>query len=651
MIVLSEAKESEVSKAYSTYPAIVVAVGQQTGSAMIKLWFFCPATMPGQPMDAVNPGGNNVVEAPRYPHVGAQEYNFQPGDVIIISYSDGNLNSPQFVRYVVIDDSVRNQNAQYVNGMAVTPEGYFNLTDSVTLSSDILQKAMSLRKELQLCAKGSTDNHEILYIISGKLNDNNVVLFKCGVFGDEFIALDVDGGNFASGIVPLTLQYNDGNQYTPDITFLEFCSYLFSGSTIYNIDYLSIIDDFKSACNKVGIDYKEVKDEKSALYLLESIAGFDDWSTGARTINATSYNENGTDKPEAETDYLDWSSYLDNLYVQIDPISSDILTYDFNLLQAFWEEFQKTYRRESERMYVIKLHNNIWRLRSRIADASEATNLLLLIFAVAATALQQLEPVIISGAYADDTGDFNKSLDFYTNLMRNGELTISDIEAQKITIATLLSNMYMYQLFDRHTFDNGSNEYNFKQRISSNIITMIDSVLSRADELIELFGSTITGDTGDIDTTDSITATDSYGNVWLWPVKRGYTNTSPYGSRWGSFHQGVDVGVPNGTQIRATRAGTVTVSQYDSYSETQGYGSYGYYVRIDHGNGYSSIYAHCQEGGLLVNVGDHVAQGQLIALSDNSGASTGPHLHFELRLNNSHFDPMTIFNYNDFSWS
>lgn len=158
MIVLSEAKESEVSKAYSTYPAIVVAVGQQTGSAMVKLWFFCPSTMPGQPMDAVNPGGNNVVEAPRYPHTGAQEYNFQPGDVIIISYSDGNLNSPQFVRYVVIDDSVRNQNAQYVNGMAVTPEGYFNLTDSVTLSSDILQKAMSLRKELQLCAKGSTDN-------------------------------------------------------------------------------------------------------------------------------------------------------------------------------------------------------------------------------------------------------------------------------------------------------------------------------------------------------------------------------------------------------------------------------------------------------------------------------------------------------------
>lgn len=101
--------------------------------------------------------------------------------------------------------------------------------------------------------------------------------------------------------------------------------------------------------------------------------------------------------------------------------------------------------------------------------------------------------------------------------------------------------------------------------------------------------------------------------------------TSRFGSRWGSNHKGTDIGAPLGTPIVAAAGGTVTVAQY-GYS-----GGYGNYVMISHGNGVQTIYAHCNE--LKVTVGQTVSQGQLIATVGNTGRSTGPHLHIEIRVN------------------
>lgn len=101
--------------------------------------------------------------------------------------------------------------------------------------------------------------------------------------------------------------------------------------------------------------------------------------------------------------------------------------------------------------------------------------------------------------------------------------------------------------------------------------------------------------------------------------------TSRFGARWGSNHKGVDIGAPQGTAIKACAAGTVTVSSV-------GYnGGYGNYVIISHGNGIQTVYAHCNT--LKVSVGQQVAQGELIATVGNTGRSTGPHLHLEIRVN------------------
>ena len=112
--------------------------------------------------------------------------------------------------------------------------------------------------------------------------------------------------------------------------------------------------------------------------------------------------------------------------------------------------------------------------------------------------------------------------------------------------------------------------------------------------------------------------------------------TSEFGYRRDPFtgetrgHSGMDLAVPTGTPIRAALSGTVTVSQYNA-------GGYGYYVMIDHGNGLSTLYGHNSR--LLVQVGQTVEAGDIIALSGSTGRSTGPHLHFEVRVDGEQTDP------------
>ncbi len=109
---------------------------------------------------------------------------------------------------------------------------------------------------------------------------------------------------------------------------------------------------------------------------------------------------------------------------------------------------------------------------------------------------------------------------------------------------------------------------------------------------------------------------------FIWPTR--YRRiTSPFGVRWGKFHKGIDIAAPEGSVIRAARTGRVIISRYI-------YG-YGNAIYIDHGSGISTRYAHNSR--LLVTEGDIVKQGQIIAYSGNTGRSTGPHLHFEIRIN------------------
>ncbi|MBQ8183606.1 MAG: peptidoglycan DD-metalloendopeptidase family protein [Clostridia bacterium] len=122
--------------------------------------------------------------------------------------------------------------------------------------------------------------------------------------------------------------------------------------------------------------------------------------------------------------------------------------------------------------------------------------------------------------------------------------------------------------------------------------------------------------------------------VFCWPVVNLYTVTSPYGHRSLGYHRGIDISGANasGSLVVAGAAGTVTEAGWST-------GGYGNYVKIDHGNGVETLYAHMLDNSLMVSVGDVVQKGQTIGRVGNTGYSFGAHLHFEVRLNGNRLDP------------
>jgi murein DD-endopeptidase MepM/ murein hydrolase activator NlpD len=114
----------------------------------------------------------------------------------------------------------------------------------------------------------------------------------------------------------------------------------------------------------------------------------------------------------------------------------------------------------------------------------------------------------------------------------------------------------------------------------------------------------------------------------IWPCDG--VVVSGFGMRWGRMHEGIDIGCAYGTPNRAAAAGTVIYSGW--------LGGYGNLVVVDHGNGLSTAYAHASS--LLVAVGQAVSQGETVSLVGSTGNSSGPHLHFEVRVNGQAVDPL-----------
>lgn len=110
--------------------------------------------------------------------------------------------------------------------------------------------------------------------------------------------------------------------------------------------------------------------------------------------------------------------------------------------------------------------------------------------------------------------------------------------------------------------------------------------------------------------------------------------TSPFGVRWGKMHNGVDIGASMGEPIYAAMDGKVCCAEWED--------GYGNVIKIDHGSGIKTIYAHCSS--IEVNIGEYVKRGEKIGQVGSTGRSTGPHVHFEVRINNVPQNPMKYLN-------
>lgn len=131
----------------------------------------------------------------------------------------------------------------------------------------------------------------------------------------------------------------------------------------------------------------------------------------------------------------------------------------------------------------------------------------------------------------------------------------------------------------------------------------------------------------------------SYNGSMTWPVPASHRITSNFGYRQCPFHgrelhPGIDIGAPSGSAIVASGSGKVIYAGWR--------GGYGNTIIIDHGDGVTSLYGHQRSGGIRVSTGQHVKAGQRIGTVGSTGNSTGPHLHWEVRVNGSPRNPQSF---------
>lgn len=176
---------------------------------------------------------------------------------------------------------------------------------------------------------------------------------------------------------------------------------------------------------------------------------------------------------------------------------------------------------------------------------------------------------------------------------------------------------------------------NGKQRVTEEVITVdgkeryrmvasTEVIKAPVDQVVEVGGQRYSE--------DAVVGDGKATGAFIWPLPYTKVISSPFASRWGAFHGAIDIsnGSTHGKPIIASDGGVVEEADY--------HGSYGYYVLIDHGNGFKTRYAHCSK--LMVEAGQKVAQGEYIANVGNTGYSFGAHLHFEIIKNGKLVDPL-----------
>lgn len=217
------------------------------------------------------------------------------------------------------------------------------------------------------------------------------------------------------------------------------------------------------------------------------------------------------------------------------------------------------------------------------------------------------------------------------------EIITTDEDGNEITEWVTVSETVLEIKVAHKTAAEMAVAYGFTPRQNEQLALLSDS---QYDALwMELLGGYVSGG-GQIIDPD----TDWIGTgIFAWPLPQSFTITSPFGYRQDpftgemSYHGGTDIAAPQGTPILAAADGNVTVA---NGTDPWG-GSYGYYIKLDHGEGIETLYAHCSV--IAVTAGQKVRQGEVIGYVGTTGNSTGNHLHFEVRENDGHENPMQYF--------
>lgn len=237
----------------------------------------------------------------------------------------------------------------------------------------------------------------------------------------------------------------------------------------------------------------------------------------------------------------------------------------------------------------------------------------------------KLKSILLKYAMTED--EFKKLNPGYKE--GNDKTVIIKSEVPYIRIATN-TNLTEKQVIEYKTVSvDDSSMYEGETKLDK---TGADGIKSVSKEICKLNGKTICEKITDEKVTNAVDEILLVGTKKISKGKATGNFESPYngtlssrfGQRGSRQHKGIDLCGKEGDDITAADGGIIVYSDWET--------GYGYVVKIDHQNGYTTFYAHCSE--LFVKVGDKVSKGDLIAAVGNTGNSTGPHLHFEIRENN-----------------
>lgn len=619
MIILSEAKESKIASATSTYPALIVKVSDSGSSIMKRLQFYCPTTMSGLPKDALF-ATNNWVDAPTYPHNGAEPYDFQPGGVIIISYADGNLNSPQFVRWLKVSDEVRETNYGYILGNTISVEGdLLSIWDDHPLTSLELQKAVMLLDYVGIAA-GMTNDYIREIRLSGEY-----YYAKCSKYGIEVITDDIGHRDRLES----NWDYLYNITQRPTIGLDNICQYLIDKDPQY------VISTVNSIILADKISQPILKNDTTVLYLYQMLAGYADFEKGGQVINSKIYNED-EDKRESELKALQkqavWE-YIKNgvFYNKLDYPNTAYPSIYNKFIKDFWRFFSKD-DYEIKRICAIRLTNNLFKLKAMWNVESLASSITLVACAIIATAYPSLEYYILHpGTVTDERAKL-----FLNNLSKINIEGYYGL-ASNYDFSDLL---FSYVLKQKPDWDKDNQE---RKNMNIAIKTMLDKLQENWSSISYKLGETLT--TPGATTTPSQPTPTPGTSKFAWPLPGFSTISSPYGWRVlegkSQFHNGVDIAKPGvyGSYIVAAADGKVVYSKLSK--------SAGEWIYIDHGNGFITEYMHGIKGSRQVFAGDKVKKGQRIMRVNSTGYSTGNHLHFGMKHNGEYVNPLDHVKYGD----
>lgn len=217
------------------------------------------------------------------------------------------------------------------------------------------------------------------------------------------------------------------------------------------------------------------------------------------------------------------------------------------------------------------------------------------------------------------------------------EIIATDEDGNEVTEWVTMSETILEIKVSHKTTAEMAATYGFTVRQNEQLALLSDP---QYDALwMELLGGYVSGGGQIIDPDTDWVGT----GIFAWPLPQSFTITSPFGYRQDpftgemSYHGGTDIAAPQSTPILAAADGTVTVA---NGTDPWG-GSYGYHVKIDHGGGMETLYAHCSA--IAVTVGQRVRQREVIGYVGTTGNSTGNHLHFEVWLNGQRIDAVEYF--------